>query len=70
MWIWKYQWALDALPNRVLTVFLFAWALLLAIKLGDSFAGVFNRRLDREFVGVLRKWRWQMGLARKMGLTV
>ena len=56
MWIWKGQLPLDSWPNRLLTVCLFAWALWLAVQLGYSFVGVFNKRLDRVFVGVLRKW--------------
>ena len=69
MWIWKYQWGLDAWPNRLITVALFGWALWLAVKRGDSFVGVFSRRVDRVFVGVLRKWCSETGLAGKMGLT-
>jgi hypothetical protein len=57
MWLWKGQWALDAWPNRLLSVALLAWALWLATSLGHSFVGVFNRRLDGVFVAVLRKWR-------------
>jgi inner membrane protein len=56
MWIWKYQWPLDGWQNRVITLALFVWSLWLAVKMGDSFLGVFNRRCDRVFVGVLRKW--------------
>lgn len=56
MWLWKGQWRLDAWPNRVLSVWLFGWALCLAVQRGYSFVGVFSRRLDRIFVAVLRKW--------------
>ncbi len=56
MWLWKGQWPLDSLFNRLLSVSLFAWALWLAVPLGYSFVGVFSRRLDQIFVGVLRKW--------------
>jgi hypothetical protein len=56
MWIWKGQWRIDAWPFRLLTVTLFCWALWLAVRLGYSFVGVFNRRVDAIFVGVLRKW--------------
>lgn len=69
MWIWSHQWALDAWPNRLLTVALFFWSLGLAVRLGDSFVGVFNRRVDRVFVGVLRKWCSQLGIAGKTGWT-
>ncbi|MGA2177854.1 MAG: metal-dependent hydrolase [Verrucomicrobiota bacterium] len=56
MWIWKHQWRLDGWQNTVITVVLFFWALRLAVKHGDSFIGVFNRRCDAVFVSVLRKW--------------
>jgi len=56
IWIWKHQWALDAWPNRLLSIFLFAWCLKLAVACGDSFVGVFNRRADFVFVSVLRGW--------------
>jgi hypothetical protein len=68
-WIWKYQWAVDAWPNRLLTVGLFGWSLWLAARCGDSFVGVFNRRLDGVFVRVLRKWCVETGLSRRMGWT-
>jgi hypothetical protein len=56
MWIWKGQWPLNAWPNRLLSVGLFACALWLAVPRGYSFVGVFSRRLDQVFVQVLRKW--------------
>jgi hypothetical protein len=61
MWAWKGQWALDAWPNRLLSVFLFGWCLKLAVARGDSFVGVFNRRLDHIFVSTLRGWwtKWK-----------
>lgn len=57
MWVWKGQWRLDGWQNRYLSVLLLGWALWLASKREDSFVGVFNRRVDRVFVGVLHKWR-------------
>ncbi len=65
MWIWKGQLPLDAWPNRLLTVGLFAWSLWLAVELGYSFVGVFSRRLDRVFVEVLRKWHASLTAWRK-----
>jgi hypothetical protein len=56
MWLWKGQWPLDAWPNRLLSLALLVWALRLAVRRGDSFVGVFNRRADAAFVGVLRSW--------------
>lgn len=64
-WAWDHQWALDAWPNRVITVVLFFWSLWLAVKMGDSFVGVINRRVDKVFVDVLRKWVSQLGLRRQ-----
>ena len=69
MWIWKHQWGLDSWPNRVITLILFGWALWLAVRRGDSFVGLFNRRADCVFVTVLRKWCSDLGIAGKMGLT-
>ena len=60
MWVWHGQWELDGWPNRYATVLLFAWALYLAVKRGDSFVGVFNRRLDGVVVGVLQKWQREL----------
>jgi hypothetical protein len=36
-------------------------SLKIAVRLGHSFVGVFNRRLDKIFVGVLCRWNdaWQ-----------
>ena len=56
MWVWKGQLRLDGWFNRWLSVVLFAWALWLPLRLGYSVVGVFNRRADRVFVGILRKW--------------
>lgn len=59
-WVWKSQWGLNAWPNQMITLGLFAWCLLLAVRQGDSPVGVFHRRADAVFVGVLRGWfgRW------------
>lgn len=65
MWIWKGQLPLDAWPNRLLTVALFVYALWLAVRLGYSFVGVFNRRLDLIFVAVLRNWHARLQLRRR-----
>ena len=56
MWVWKGQWRLDGWFNRWLSVALFVWGLWLPLRLGYSVVGVFNRRADQVFVGVLRKW--------------
>jgi hypothetical protein len=56
MWIWKGQWRLDSWFNEILSVVLFVWSLRIAVQQGYSFVGVFNRRLDEKFVGVLRQW--------------
>jgi inner membrane protein len=57
LWVWQGQWRLDGWQNRYLSVALFLWALWLAAKRGDSFVGVFSRRLDLTFSRVLAKWR-------------
>ena len=44
----------------VITLVLLAWALRIAVKKGESFIGVFNRRCDQVFVAVLRKWQDQL----------
>jgi inner membrane protein len=58
MWMWHGQWRLDGWQNRFITIALFLWALWLAARRDDSVVGVFNRRADAAFVGVLRKWRY------------
>jgi hypothetical protein len=55
IWSWPYQWPMDGWQNRVITIGLLLWAMSLAVKMGDSFVGVFNRRCDQVFVSVLRK---------------
>jgi LexA-binding, inner membrane-associated putative hydrolase len=56
MWVWKGQLRLDGWFNRCFSTALFLWSLWLPVSLGHSVLGVFNRRADRVFVGVLRKW--------------
>ena len=56
-WVWAGQWRLDGWQNRYLSVALLLWSLWIAAKRGDSFVGVFNRRVDAVFSGVLRNWR-------------
>jgi len=56
-WVWKGQWRLDGWQSKLISVTLFVWALWLAVERGHSFVGVFNRRVDEIFVGVLRRWR-------------
>lgn len=53
---WDHQWPLDVWPNRVFTLVLFYYCLKLPLTMGDSVVGVFNRRADVVFVGVLRNW--------------
>jgi hypothetical protein len=60
IWFNQHQWPLDSWQNWVITMILFVWALLLAVKKGDSFIGVINHRFDRVFVSVLRKWHQQI----------
>jgi hypothetical protein len=58
MWLWHGQWALDGWQNRIIGVVLLVWALWLAAGRDDTFVGVFNRRADKTFSGVLQKWRY------------
>ena len=57
MWIWKGQWRLDGWPNRLVSVGAFITTLAVALRTGHSFVGVFSRRADQVFVGVLRRWQ-------------
>jgi inner membrane protein len=59
-WVWRHQWPLNGWQNWLITMVLFSWALWLAVKIGDSFVGVINRRFDRIFVSVLQKWHGQL----------
>lgn len=61
MWVWKGQWRLDGWQNRIVCLMLFACSLRLSVTRGHSVVGVFNRRADAVFVGVLRGWwtAWQ-----------
>ena len=65
MVIWAGQWRLDSWINRYITVALFLYSIWLPLKLGHSVVGVFNRRADAIFVGVLRKW--QQALLTRIG---
>jgi uncharacterized membrane protein YgaE (UPF0421/DUF939 family) len=57
MWICQWQWQLFGWQNGVISIVLFIWAIAMAIRRGDSFIGVFNRRADAVFVGTLLNWR-------------
>ncbi len=57
MWVWSGQWQLDGWPNRLISVVLMFACLVLPLRLGHSVVGVFNRRADRVFVQVLRRWQ-------------
>jgi inner membrane protein len=60
MWLWKGQWRLDGWQNRYFSTALTLWALWIAAHVGHSFVGVFSRKLDAVFSGVLVKWCRQM----------
>jgi inner membrane protein len=59
IWLWTGQWALDGWQNRSIAVVILAAALWVAIRRGHSMVGVFSRRADTVFIGVLRKWQRQ-----------
>lgn len=56
VWVWQHQWRLDGWQNQVITIVLLVWAIILGVRMGDTFVGVINRRFDQIFVQVLRKW--------------
>ena len=56
MWVWAGQWPLDGWPNRLISVALLGGCLALAVRLGHSVVGVFNRRADAVVVQVLQRW--------------
>ena len=56
MWMWKGQWRLDGWQNQLVSVGLFVWTMVLAVRTGNSVVGVFNRRFDAHFVRVLQAW--------------
>jgi hypothetical protein len=56
MWIWKYQWPLDAWPNRILSIVLLLSSFVIAVRCCHSIVGVFSSRGDMVFVSVLRRW--------------
>jgi inner membrane protein len=60
MWLWKGQWRLDGWQNRYFSTALTLWALWIAAHVGHSFVGVFSRKLDAIFSGVLVKWYRQI----------
>ena len=61
---WSGQWRLDGWQNRVITVALFGWTLWIAATRGESVVGVFSRRADKVFCGVMQKWRNALALPR------
>ena len=54
-WLWRGQWALNAWPNFVLTLFLLGVTLYYAWKEGHSPLGLFSVRADAAFVQTLRR---------------
>ena len=66
-WLWTGQWPLDAWQNRYLSAALLLCCLWMAAKRGDSFVGVFNRRVDAVCSGVLGKWRAEV--LKKLGVS-
>jgi inner membrane protein len=57
MWIWPGQWALDAWPNRLISLALLGYACWLAVRRGESFVGLISAEADAAVVGVLQKWQ-------------
>lgn len=67
MWICSWQWPLFGWQNGLISIVLLVWALAMAIKRGDSFVGVINRRADAVFVRILRQWAnsWRVRLEKR-----
>ena len=61
IWIWRGQWKLDGWQNQTIFLVLFAGTPWLATRRGYSFVELFSQKLDRIFVGTLRKWQHQLG---------
>ena len=61
IWMWHGQWRLDGWQNKLVFLVLFVWGWRMTLVLGHSPVGVFSRRADTVFVGVLRGWqqRWR-----------
>ena len=57
VWMWQGQWRLDGWQNKLVFLGLFAWAWRMSLALGHSPVGIFNRRADGVFVGVIRGWQ-------------
>jgi hypothetical protein len=64
LWIWKGQWRLDSWQDCSVTLIALVGSILVALRVGHSVEGVFNRRADRVVVGVLRGW--QSALQRRL----
>ncbi len=62
MWVWDGQWPLDAWPNKLISIGLLFASFAMAVRQGNSFVGLFSRRADAVFVGVLRKWSGRVDL--------
>jgi hypothetical protein len=56
-WVWSGQWALNGLPNLIITAGLIVLAVLLARLRGFSPLELFSRRADKVFVATVRN-RW------------
>ena len=67
IWFLKSQWRLDGWQNAVIFLGLLGLALWVTISRGVSFAEMFGSRVDRIFVGVVRKW-WEFAARALQGL--
>ena len=57
VFLWHGQWSLDGWQNQILFAVLLLTELWLATRRGYSFVEIFNRKLDKIFVEVLKKWK-------------
>ena len=64
-WIdWHGQWQLDGWQNKTIFIWWFFWSLKIAVDKGFSIVGLFSRKADAVFVGILRKWAAEIGYGR------
>jgi len=66
VWFWKGQWRLDGWQNTVICLGLFAGALAMTVKRGQSFTEFFGQQADTAFSATLQKW-WKSFVSRKSG---
>jgi len=67
IWFCRHQWKLDGWQNQSIFVVLFLTSLWVATQKGFSLVEAVSSRADKQFVGVLQKWRNQMSNSKGSG---